>query len=92
MHLADRCVPVAPDNAVLHKSHLVQAHLQHWGHRIALGFLPPIRPDRADPAAGALALTRNHRCHPIKKLSDDVDAWVAAQTTFYTRELNSSSP
>ena len=86
-----RRIHVICDNAAFHKSRLVQAYLRDWGHRIVLHFLPRYAPE-TNPIERIWwelheTLTRNHRCTTIEELLNDVQAWVAAQTTFYNREL-----
>lgn len=86
-----RRIHVICDNAAFHKSRLVQAYLHEWGHRIVLHFLPCYAPE-TNPIERIWwqlheTLTRNHRCSTIEELLNDVHAWVAAQTTYYNREL-----
>jgi putative transposase len=86
-----RRIHVICDNAAFHKSGLVQAYLREWGHRIVLHFLPRYAPE-TNPIERIWwelheTLTRNHRCATMEQLLNDVNSWVAAQNSFYNREL-----
>jgi transposase len=86
-HLATRFrrarrVHLILDNYGIHKSHATERVLASLGDRVVLHFLPPYCPDHNRIERVWLDLhanvTRNHRCPSLRKLLDNVVAFLAA--------------
>lgn len=81
-----RRIHVICDNARFHDCRAVWEYLKRWGHRIVLHFLPTYAPE-ANPIERVWwhlheTITRNHRCHSMEELLDNVFTWIAVQKTF----------
>jgi transposase len=81
-----RRIHVVCDNARFHDCKAVWDYLRRWGDRIVLHFLPKYAPE-ANPIERVWwhlheTITRNHRCHSIDELLNNVFAWVDAQKVF----------
>lgn len=86
-----RHIHVVCDNAIFHKSRLVQEFLAEWGHRISIHFLPTYAP-QTNPIERVWwhlheEITRNHRCRNIDELVDLTFEWFRYKETF---EIESS--
>jgi transposase len=87
-HAADlyRRIHVICDNACFHDCQAVWDYLERWGERIVLHFLPKYAPE-TNPIERVWwhlheTITRNHRCHSIDDLLEEVFAWVEVQKVF----------
>lgn len=81
-----RRIHVICDNARFHDCRAVWDYLERWGSRIVLHFLPTYAPE-ANPIERVWwhlheTITRNHRCHSLEELLENVFIWIAAQRTF----------
>jgi len=79
-------IHVICDNARFHDCRAVWDYLQQWGDRIVLHFLPKYAP-QTNPIERVWwhlheTITRNHRCHSIDELLDNVFSWVDVQKVF----------
>jgi putative transposase len=94
LHLEDlrcrlRCyrrIHVICDNARFHDCRTVREYMERWGDRIVLHFLPKYSP-KLNPIERVWwhlheTITRNHRCHSIGELLDNVYAWIDAKRVF----------
>ena len=75
------------DNAKFPDCRAVQEYLAKWGHRIELHYLPKFAPE-TNPIERVWwrlreTITRNHRCHSLEVLINEVFDWADAQPTFY---------
>jgi putative transposase len=93
-------IHVICDNAGTHKpdkSKVVRAHLEEWGHRVVLHYLPTYAPD-TNPIERVWwrlheAVTRNHRCRTMEDLLDLTFDWFETRTHFRVQtEVYNKSP
>jgi transposase len=80
-------IHVICDNARFHDCKAVREYLKHWGHRIALHYLPKYAPE-TNPIERVWwhlheTITRNHRCATLQELLDEVLAWADNHRSFY---------
>lgn len=89
-----RKIHVICDNAPFHKSRLVRAYLNSWGHWINLHYLPKYAPEtntiESDWWQLHETLTRNFRCATLEELLEDVYTWLHSSDAAY--HANDSSP
>jgi putative transposase len=81
-----RRIHVICDNARFHDCRIVWEYLARHGQRLVVHFLPKYAPE-ANPIERVWwhlheTITRNHRCHSIEELLDNVYDWVAVQRVF----------
>lgn len=81
-----RHIHVICDNASFHSSRLVQKYLAGQSHRFTIHFLPAYAPE-SNPIERVWwhmheMVTRNHKCHHIDELVDQVYEWFHTQKFF----------
>jgi transposase len=95
-----RVIHVICDNAGTHTaegSKRVRTHLEEWGQRVVLHYLPKYAPD-TNPIERVWwrlheAVTRNHRCKTMGELLDLTFDWFETRTHFRVRSgVYSNSP
>ncbi len=80
-------IHVICDNARFHDCKAVREYLAKWAHRIELHYLPKYAPE-TNPIERVWwhlheTITRNHRCHTLDELLDQVFGWAEAHNSFY---------
>lgn len=84
---AYRVIHVVCDNARFHDCRAVRDYLARWSHRLVLHYLPKYAPE-TNPIERVWwhlheTITRNHRCHSIDELLEQVYTWTDQQPNFY---------